>query len=222
MKLVKTIYDIIIEALFPLSAEERELAMLAHEKAESVLPAAPLAPFQNMSAAFAYTDSRVKRLIWGTKYKKSGHATDIGGYALYLAARRIAGETRSPTIIIPLPMTPRRKRERGFDQCESLALALKKHDADGQFSVRNDILSRVKHGSRQTLKDRSGRIEGAHDIFVAQPATGLDSGGTSGGSTDMCTIVIDDVITTGSTMREAIETLEKAGYTNVRGIAVAH
>jgi predicted amidophosphoribosyltransferase len=41
-------------------------------------------------------------------------------------------------------------------------------------------------------------------------------------SFDIAVIIIDDVITTGSTVKEAIMTIEKVGFKNVRGLSLAH
>jgi len=196
----------LIDMLFPLSPEEIEL--------ESFTPSTALVP--NMRAVFAYADPRVKRLIWAIKYKKSAHAIDIAGYALANAL----SNTHVEAIIIPLPMTARRRRERGFDQCDllvdSVQKSLQKHAGENSatvnVTVRKDILVRTAHASRQTLKNRAARIESAHGIFKAHM--------TFSGQTPI--IVIDDVITTGSTMNEAIDALKNAGYENVTGLSVAH
>ena len=93
--------------------------------------------------------------------------------------------------------------------------------------------------SRQTLKDRKERIESAKDIFVADveaidklickldikklnsDKSNADELGTNK-SKGYLVIVIDDVITTGSTILDAIKTLRKAGLEKTFGLSVAH
>ena len=64
------------------------------------------------------------------------------------------------------------------------------------------------------MKDRNERIESAHELFKANEDDRLPK--------DCLTIVIDDVITTGSTMKEAVEALRKAGYAKAFGLSLAH
>lgn len=202
------------EALFPLSREERDLRNLSPEQAYITLSKAPPTPSREMSAVFAYKDPIVQRLIWSLKYAKSSHAANICGYALM----QKIGLAPAP-VLIPLPIAARRRRERGFNQTESIVDAMKHYiSCDStriSLHVRTDILTRTAYSSRQTLKGRAERIESARDIFAVTP-------NISDIPFDAHIIIIDDVITTGSTMDEAIRILKKAGFTNVTGLSVAH
>ena len=211
---IRSIWSVGIDALFPRPEEELALKRLSPTKALETLPCAPVAPIAGMSAVFAYQDPTVKRLIWSLKYAKSSHAADIGGYALW---QTIAMHKGAATIV-PLPISDRRRRERGFNQTELLAQAILRHasrDSPDSCVIATNLLARATHSSRQTLKGRAERIESAADIFIAQPERAAIP-------FDAHIIIIDDVITTGSTMRSAIETLKKAGYTDVTGLSLAH
>lgn len=215
MKIFRTLYRIILESLFPLSRAEKELFSFTPEQALRELPKAPKAPYPDMSSVFAYKDERVSNMIWNIKYKKSKQAVAIGGYALF---EEVAPQKRChllELVIVPIPITARRRRERGFNQCELLVDEMKRLDIDGQLLVAKDLLIRVQHKDRQTLKDREERLAGAKGIFAVNPEIGSRGYGRP-------IIVIDDVITTGSTMREALETLRKAGFEDVKGLSLAH
>jgi predicted amidophosphoribosyltransferase len=132
-------------------------------------------------------------------------------------------------IVVPMPITARRRRERGFNQCELLAGEIEKLamanaaknigddlGTDKRLVVIRDLLVRKIHKSRQTLKDRAERLESAQDIFaVNEEVAHKIKGGPM-------IIVIDDVITTGGTIRDAVSTLRKAGFENTWGLSVAH
>jgi ComF family protein len=205
----------------------------------------------NTQSVFAYKDERVAKMIWHIKYKKSAHAVRIGGYALWnklltttdegnrfsgrfggreggrepaATSAEVDGVSRKssfpePVVVIPMPITNRRRKERGYNQCELLTdqmEELEKTSGCSRFVVRKDVLFRAHHASRQTLKGRHERIESAKGIFEIKAGVVLPE------LLQSRVIVIDDVITTGSTMYEAIETLKKAGFSNVRAISLAH
>jgi hypothetical protein len=246
MSLLINLYTLILEALFPLSPEERVLFSYSPEKAYMELPRAPRLAGTDTASIFAYTDERVAKLVWNIKYKKSKHALAVGGYAMYRELRELrtcvplsskqddfevpmttlfgleesGTQVRSSNIIlIPIPITAKRRRERGFNQCELLLKEVEKLDVDKYFSVRSDVLIRTQHTERQTLKDRTHRLEDARGIFSVNEKVLAEIISTN---TSPTFIIIDDVITTGSTVNEAIETMRKAGCTDVRGLSLAH
>ncbi|MDE2037741.1 MAG: ComF family protein [Patescibacteria group bacterium] len=235
VRLIAAIYSVVVDALFPLSPAEREALSHARapEEALKALPPAPsyagtAVPLPECLSVFAYKDERVSRLIWAVKYKKSAAGARIGGYALWHA---LDGALRSapgrPAIVVPMPITARRRRERGFNQCELLAdeMARIENEAAARqnrslaFAVDKKLLARVRHSSRQTLKGRSDRIAGAGGVFAADRKAAQRLKSSAGAAR---IVVIDDVITTGSTMREAIDALKAAGFGDVRGLSLAH
>ena len=213
MSTLLCVWNTVLEALFPVSGAEKELFSLTPEKALNELPAAPAPPIINAASIFAYKDDRVAKLVWNIKYKKSMRAVEIGGYALY---RELLTSDLSKVIIVPMPITPRRRRERGFNQCELLVDEIARLDEERRFIIEKYLLKRIHHASRQTLKDRGDRLESAKGIF----ATGQEVAERF--PRDSKIIIIDDVITTGSTMREAIEILRNAGFEDVVGLSLAH
>ena len=193
------------------------------EKAWGILPGATTPPFEDTFSIFAYKDPRVKNLVWNIKYKKSREAVAIGGYALCRMLQTeigISNKDARAMMIIPMPITPRRLRERGFNQCDLLADEVAKLDSKHQFMIEKNLLARVHHDSRQTLKSRGERLLSAKGIFAVNE--NFIEGLRIERLKDYSLIVIDDVITTGSTMKEAMETLRKAGFTNVTGLSLAH
>ena len=120
-----------------------------------------------------------------------------------------------------MPVSPARRRERGYNQCELLAAVLTAQqlkENNPQIEIRTDILFRSTHTERQTLKSRTARLEGARGIFSVDRKIKQENVEFK----NQPLVVIDDVITTGSTLREAVVTLEKAGFTNVSSLALAH
>ncbi|MEK7646103.1 MAG: phosphoribosyltransferase family protein [Patescibacteria group bacterium] len=220
MSLIRSLYTIILEALFPLSGPEQELFSYSPEEALQKLPPAPATPIPATSL-FAYKDERVAKLIWNIKYKKNALAVKIAGYALcrtLLARPGLASTQPNKTIVlIPIPITPRRRRERGFNQCELLVDEIHRLDMNSQFIIEKNVLIRTQHTSRHTLKGREDRLADAKGIFATVPEVARQYDPTS-----TRFIIIDDVITTGSTLKEAMETLKNATGAEVKGMSVAH
>ncbi len=214
MGILKTLYTTVIDALFPLSPAEQVLSTYSQEQAYETLPRAPQVPISDATAVFTYKDERVAKLVWSIKYKKSPHAVELGGYALYQTLLKMNLSVGS--VIIPIPITSKRRRERGYNQCELLVEEIRRLDTSKQFIIRNDLLIRTQHASRQTLKGRVDRLESAKGIFAVDETT------ETGQFRDSTIVIIDDVITTGSTMREAVETLRSAGFEKVTGLSLAH
>ncbi|HEU4588717.1 MAG TPA: double zinc ribbon domain-containing protein [Gemmatimonadales bacterium] len=127
--------------------------------------------------------------------------------AMALAMRHLEPLT-GQLCLIPVPLAPRRERDRGYNQSERLAAAL--GALVGQ-SVRTDLLRRVRETSTQTAltpEERRANVVGAFEAAagVARVARGQTF------------VVVDDVFTTGATLLAAAEALASAGATRVEGV----
>lgn len=101
------------------------------------------------------------------------------------------------------PTTDRRRQKRGFDQSELIA----RHLA-AQIGLRHARLLRRVNLGRQTGSGREERL--SRPLFVSRP-----------GLRGQCIWVIDDVMTTGATLRASAEALVDAGAGNVVCIAAS-
>ncbi|MEN9913195.1 MAG: hypothetical protein RLY66_603 [Candidatus Parcubacteria bacterium] len=227
MTIFTNLYRTILDALFPLSPVEQALLSLSPEEALRALPPAPdysglIVDLPYAHSVFAYKDDRVSRLIWNIKYKKSTHAVNIGGYALFSELEDIISALPQEillVLVVPIPITTSRRRERGYNQCELLIDEidrLQQQLGTSTLVFEKDLLLRIGNTSEQKLKNRKERAEGAHDIFS------VNTEKVSLYNKNMHIIVLDDVITTGSTLHEALETLKKAGFVNIQALSLAH
>ena len=111
-----------------------------------------------------------------------------------------------PDLIVPIPLHPRRRRRRGYNQSELLAAPLAR--ALG-LPMNPRALQRVRHTAPQVglgPEERHANVRGA---FAA-----ADAGGRR-------VLLIDDVLTTGATMRAAAEALLAAGAASVSAYCLA-
>lgn len=138
-----------------------------------------------------------RELLARLKYRDARQA--IAPLADALAAR--AGGD-SIDVVTWVPTTDRRRRERGFDQAELLARAVARRL--GRPCRR--LLRRIGD-DHQTGRTRSERLLGPTFLAVgARPGNVL---------------LIDDVVTTGATMRSAVAVLRSAGAARVQPLAAA-
>ncbi|MBU6231881.1 MAG: ComF family protein [Patescibacteria group bacterium] len=226
---IRALFSVLLDSLFPVPAAEAAVLALSQQEALKSLPRAKQFPTAEACSVFAYKDERVRRLVWALKYKKSMKAARISGFAIWrqLALFSMAAPADRPIFVIPMPVTDKRRRERGYNQCELLADAVERFEAerisasdmisaDPRIMIVRDLLIRARHKSRQTLKGREERLESAKGIFAVNEKAAEQA------MKEGLVIVIDDVVTTGSTMRDAVETMRRAGYINTFGLSIAH
>ena len=123
-------------------------------------------------------------------------------------APEFAGTLPEVDLLIPVPLHPARQRERGFNQsgyiAQGLAQVLGK-------PLRNDLLKRRFPTSPQAQLDAAARRQHLHGAFqVKGPLPG-----------HTCIGLVDDVVTTGTTLDTCARTLVQAGATRVWGLALA-
>lgn len=117
-------------------------------------------------------------------------------------------------LVVGVPLHKRRLRERGFNQADELAKRI------GQYmgwKCINGGLERIRYTIPQVkLKgaDRKMNVRGAFGISCKMQATSNKLKGRS-------VLLVDDVWTTGATMRECAKVLKSLGVKEVWGVVVA-
>lgn len=175
-------------------------------------------PGENIEALFAYRDPLVRDAIWELKYRKNQIVAAIFGECLYehllgLIEEHALFENKKP-LVIPIPLSKGRLKDRGFNQCELILSACKTIDANEVFEFRSELFSKTKETESQTKTDsrvaRQKNLKGAFKVICPEIFE------------NRLVFVIDDVTTTGATLSEAIKTIRKAAKANVTGVAIAH
>lgn len=108
--------------------------------------------------------------------------------------------------IVPIPMTSAKERRRGYNQAELLARALA--ERTGIPSER--LLTKTRDGASQSTLAKEERAANVHKAFAASPETRKKS-----------ILLVDDICTTGETLRACARELQKRGATRVCAISVA-
>lgn len=116
---------------------------------------------------------------------------------------------RSNFVLIPVPLSKKRKRWRGFNQAEEIAHYLSLYLKIPLFS---DVLVKSKETLPQVKLSAKEREENIKGVFVCQNENLIKN---------KRILLVDDVFTTGSTMEECAIVLKKAGAKEVWGVVVA-
>jgi competence protein ComFC len=144
------------------------------------------------------------------RFKYDGHFYLRHPLAAWMAAGFDDARLASPAIdaLVPVPLHAARRREREFNQAEVLATLA---GAARQIPVLRD-LQRIRYTTTQTRLNREERMENLRGAFRIRNNTRVQG---------RHLVLIDDVMTTGSTVEECARVLRQAGAASVRVLTVA-
>jgi ComF family protein len=116
-----------------------------------------------------------------------------------------AGSAPGGTLLVPVPLSAERLRERGFNQAWELARRLARATGS-QADAR--LLLRIRDSPHQVALPRAERIANVRAAFAVEPTRRRDLAGRD-------VTLVDDVMTTGATAAEATRELLRAGARTV-------
>lgn len=170
---------------------ETEVLFQAHREIESA-----------MSLLYFSNGTGSRDIIHNIKYKKAQRLAITMGIQI---GEQLADSNRFDTIdlLIPVPLHPRRERQRGYNQsellCRGIAKTLKK-------PIVTDVLIRTVDTESQTHKSAEERRENVKGVFQVRKSEKI---------ANKHILLVDDVITTGSTTLACCEALIKTGLTHI-------
>lgn len=162
------------------------------------------------AAAFSYytRDSRIRKLIHQLKYKGIRElGFELG--RIYARSLKSSGYLDGIDLIIPVPLHPSKQRKRGFNQSEIISKGIS--EVSG-LPVDTISLVRTNSSATQTKKSRYDRWTNVEGIFMIADNSRL---------TGKHVLIVDDVITTGSTIEACASEILKAEGSAVSVAALA-
>lgn len=161
-------------------------------------------PFAVCHAAFRYEDP-IPTLVGGAKFRSRLNLGRLLGQCLTIALRERNAEM--PDLILPVPLHAKRLRERGYNQ----ALEIARHVGD-ELAIPVDAHSciRVLATSPQAGLEQKARRRNVRGAFRVLRPLGVGH-----------VAILDDVVTTGSTVSELTRVLRQSGIERVDVWAVA-
>jgi competence protein ComFC len=210
----------ILSVLFPDRCVGCEtLGALVCAECAHTLPPASSPERDFITSVFAYRDPRIRILVRMLKYKNTRHAADVFAPALAGVLTEFLGEEGmllggGDVILVPVPLSRKRKKTRGYNQAELLARATLALMPGVRIRIDTNLLEKTVDTKQQAdITKRSERLQNLGDCFR------VVSGRTSSGET---VLLLDDVTTTGATIMAARKALRAAGFHKVYAITVAH
>jgi ComF family protein len=248
LKMCKMLVNIVVDWLIPRSGRVMELESLG---ASGLYEKIPLADNEKLLAEqktgvevwaiFNYRNALCRQAIWEIKFR--GNKKLIADFAQILYEKILEdwaeeavfegvgvapdswmdGESLRvvrgrPAILVPMPSARARRRERGFNQCELIVQKIIELDrARGQNNfvcAKNILYKKVETAHQARAKNRQERLNNMKGVFAVRDFKSEDGARRF--------ILIDDVITTGATMTEAVRALREAGATKISAYTLAH
>ena len=154
-------------------------------------------PFTASRAALVYRFP-ADRLLPRFKF----HGDLAAGRLLSQLMAQAFADAPRPQALVPVPLHPRRLRQRGYDQALELAKPLARAL---QLTLMADALVRVRATAPQSELDAEARQRNLRRAFACAEGVALPA----------LVALVDDVMTTGATLEAAAKTLLRAGVTRV-------
>jgi ComF family protein len=221
-KIIVRLYEYCLDFLFPKDEALTYIESLSPEDILNNLPRASINNDKDTLILFDYKDKMVKRMIWELKYKGNRViARKLGQIFHDLMLEELAERTefessvwqKSIPLLVPIPTSRKRRRERGWNPTELITQEIEKIDQNKNFIHSPDVLKKTRHTESQarTHATREERIKNLDNSMQANEKR------TRG----RCVILVDDVTTSGATFREAERTLRNAGAKRIIRFAAA-
>jgi ComF family protein len=168
-----------------------------------------------LTSVFSY-EGIIRKAIGKLKYK---FITDLADELVELSIPRIhnsAFRIHNSICLVPVPLHPRRKQWRGFNQAELLG---EKLCGTLRWDFRPDVLIRRRFTQPQTRLDKKQRHQNVAGAFKLNSC--LPAGKAKFSILNSGFVVFDDVWTTGSTIKECGLVLKRGGARFVWGLSLA-
>lgn len=199
---------------------------------------------------YDYRHPAIKKSLWLLKYRGKKRLANIFAEIIYekileeLSELNLMENFIEP-ILIPIPLSTKRYRERGYNQAELICRELIKIDKNARsshppplslrrasgiyedsvntklnLSLEKNILIKIKETEHQArIKDRRIRLKNLSDSFAIRDDRQNRSKDLIKGRN---IILIDDITTTGATLNEAKKALKRADARKIIAFTVAH
>jgi predicted amidophosphoribosyltransferase len=182
----------------------------------AIIPTTETHPAPWITTFFSYRDPIIHALIHALKYEHARAAAEVLVDRAFPQLLSILPLNHSERIVlVPIPASHQSIRQRGFDQALLLARAITSHvptPAHCTITIEPLLIRHRGSHSQVDMGTRAKRKDNARNLFPSIP-TPIDRERTY--------VLIDDVMTTGSTLEAAQHRLKEAGAMRVHAIAFA-
>lgn len=173
----------------------------------------------NTQSLFDYRNKIIRKTLWKLKYSGVKDISDTLGKLLYEKILLELSEEKEfrnvgKIILIPIPLHKKKLQERGFNQAELLVQSIIRNDTERIFLYYPDLLIKNRATkSQMMIKNKAERLSNLSGSFLVNDKNKIK---------DNYVIIVDDITTTGATIKEVTRVLEENGVKNVTAFTVAH
>lgn len=198
--------------LFPPSEDECRITSLPIDTFTKLSSGIQKKTDTNICTLLPYSNKQVRSAIHLLKFHNHSHARKLLSEVLtqYLETLIL-----SEYIIIPIPLSSKRLRKRGYNQVSEVIRESLKDLTKGALT--ENILIRTRNTAPQTTLSREKRLLNLTNAFAVR---NISSNKTKLHNRHI--LLIDDVTTTGATLKEAEATLLSLSPASITCIALAH
>lgn len=204
MQWIKQTGKNILDIIFPMRSDARMVSSL---QSGDLLQLYEENAFDGIVSLVPFEDSSVRACIHETKFHDNQKAAQLLAQVLQ---KYIASLPHTQIVVIPIPLSKKRKKERGYNQIQRILM----HVPQAQTA---DLLRKTKETVPQTTLARSKRLQNVRGVFALKNqhhALRTISG--------KHVVLLDDVTTTGATLREAKKALTPLNAASITCVALAH
>ena len=159
-----------------------------------------------LSRSVALYDGVMKEAIHKFKFDGKKALAPFLGRLLVAYLRKGDIPVNEMDVIIPVPLSASREKQRGYNQSKLLAEEICRHYP---IPLDDSSLKKIKDVAPQFELSRKERLRNVRGAFRSSPLPGKS------------VLLIDDIYTTGATVREASSALKAAGAKNVYALTLA-
>ncbi len=216
-KFISSSFNLLLDQIVP---RRKDYLLVENINLETILTLPKASTIEEnmwITSLFQYHNNLVRAMIWELKYRGITFPLEHVAKLLFdeiqmTISDKILFEADAIFLLIPIPISPSRRAKRGYNQSEYIARAILEHDTQRVLLYAPQWLSKIQETHEQNkTQSREERVHNLRNCFRADKQVA-----------GKYVILIDDVVTTSSTLTEARRTLENAGAREVFAFTIAH
>jgi competence protein ComFC len=194
------IFSNFFDWLFPPPPSVR---LISTETSDGILRFYSLGRYQDITYLSLYKEPIISACVVANKFFNNTHGAEL---LAVLLKNWLKGMGNDKIVLVPVPLSLKRQRERGYNQVRKILDLF-----NNEYEVK-EVLVKVKDTRPQTHLKRLERLTNLSGAFAVKEDL-LEESKTY--------ILIDDVVTTGATLRSGKMAIEGTKKTGIKVIAVA-
>lgn len=163
--------------------------------------------YQHVFFLFKY-EGFIREKIIEYKFKDSSYLYKMFS-KLILNTKEINSFINEYDIIIPVPISKKRLKERGYNQSELIAKQISKAN---KIPLQLNVLYKIKNIKPQSQMNKKQRLENIKNVYIVKNVEKIEN---------KKILIIDDVYTTGSTVNECAKVLAEKGARIIGVLTIA-